>query len=104
MSKVLKACKTEWDQVRGYHQSQRSKHGRANRPDTKLHPTSRQIIKPSLAMREPSTQDIPSITTVPARLNARCDRERCARRSHLIVAERWEKLAADAEASIESPK
>jgi len=34
--------------------------GRTNRPDTRLHPTNRQIIKSSLAMREPSTQDIDS--------------------------------------------
>ena len=32
--------------------------GRINRPDTRLHPTSRQNIKSSLATREPSTQDI----------------------------------------------
>lgn len=31
---------------------------RINRPDTRLHPTSRQKIKSSLATREPSTQDI----------------------------------------------
>src|SRR5579872_2178511 len=32
--------------------------GRINRPDTRLHPTSRQNIKSSLATREPSTQDM----------------------------------------------
>jgi hypothetical protein len=33
---------------------------RSNRPNTRLHPTTTQTIKSTLAMREPSTQDIQS--------------------------------------------
>src|SRR3982750_1117829 len=69
MSKAFEACKAEWDQVRGHHQGQRSREGRINRPDTRLHPTSRQNIKSSLATREPSTQDTSSWASASEQIN-----------------------------------
>jgi len=54
------ARKADRDLVCGNHHGQRPKR-RANRPNTRLHPTTTPNLMSALAMREPSTQDLPKV-------------------------------------------
>src|SRR4051794_36070910 len=60
MSRQSKPAKQSGTQLADTIRASGREKGRINRPDTRLHPTSRQNIKSSLATREPSTQDISS--------------------------------------------
>jgi hypothetical protein len=53
------ACKAEWDPSSRIPSGPAvNQKGRTNRPDRRLHPTSRHNVKSPLATREPSTEDI----------------------------------------------
>lgn len=54
------ARKADRDLVCGNHHGQRPKR-RANRSNTRLHPTTPPNVTSALAMREPSTQDLPDV-------------------------------------------